>query len=72
MAKKRACAGLLRELRHRLGDVSQEHLARQVGVSWSTVSRWENGRGIPSPLARDKLLELLKGEGLEGRSDELG
>jgi DNA-binding transcriptional regulator YiaG len=72
LAKQRTCAELLRELRHRLGDVSQEHLARQVGVSWSTISRWENGKGVPSPLAREKLLALLKEKGLGGRVNELG
>jgi DNA-binding transcriptional regulator YiaG len=71
LAKQRTCAGLLQELRHRLGDVSQEQLARRVGVSWSTINRWENGKGIPSPLAREKLVALLKEVGLEGRIDEL-
>jgi DNA-binding transcriptional regulator YiaG len=71
LAKQRNCADLLRELRSRLGDVSQEHLARRVGVSWSTINRWENGKGIPSPLAREKLLALLQEVGLERRIDEL-
>lgn len=30
---------------------SQERLARELGVSWNSVCRWENGRGIASPLA---------------------
>ena len=72
MAKhRRSCADLLRELRHRLGDVSQEQLARRVGMSWSTVNRWESGKGIPSPLAREKLVALLREAGLEHRMDEL-
>jgi DNA-binding transcriptional regulator YiaG len=41
-------------------------------VSWSTVSRWENGKGVPSPLAREKLATLLKKSGLEARINELG
>ena len=61
----------MRELRHRLGDLSQENLARRVGVSWSTVSRWENGKGKPSPLAREKLVALLREVGLEAELDEL-
>jgi type I restriction enzyme M protein len=72
LAKRGTCAQLLRELRHRLGEVSQEQLARRVGVSWSTISRWENGKGIPSPLAREKLVALLGEAGLEHRMDELG
>ena len=71
MAKQQTRAELLRELRHRLGDVSQEKLAGRVGVSWSTISRWENGKGTPSPLAREKLVALLKESGLEDRIDEL-
>jgi DNA-binding XRE family transcriptional regulator len=63
---------LLRELRRRLGYASQEHLARRVGVSWSTVNRWENGKGNPSPLAREKLAVLLGETGLDDRIGELG
>ena len=62
---------LLRDLRRRLGNVSQEALARRVGVSWSTINRWENGRGVPSPLAREKLLALLEEVGLKRRSSGL-
>ena len=60
----------LRELRLAAG-LSQEQLARRVGVSWSTINRWENGKGAPSPLAREKLTPLLAEAGLEGRADEL-
>lgn len=67
----RSCAALLRELRHRLGDISQEQLARRVGVSWSTINRWENGKGVPSPLAREKLLALLEEARLDERVGEL-
>jgi putative transcriptional regulator len=62
---------LLRDLRTRLGEVSQEHLAQRVGVSWSTVNRWENGRGKPSPLAREKLVALMKQMKLDHRIAEL-
>ena len=63
---------VLRELRDRMGEVSQEQLARRLGVSWSTISRWENGKGSPSPLAQEKLVALLKEAGLEKRIDDLG
>jgi DNA-binding transcriptional regulator YiaG len=65
------CAALLRELRRRLGNISQEDLARRAGVSWSTVNRWENGKSAPSPLARSKLASLLKQAGLDSRIHEL-
>jgi len=39
---------------------TQEQLARNLGVSWNTVQRWESGKTRPSPLAMEKLQELLK------------
>ncbi len=42
-------------------QISQEALARLIGVSVITVSRWERGLSVPSPLAREKLLHVLNG-----------
>ena len=42
-----------------------EHLARSIGVSLNTVQRWESGKTSPSPLAMEKLQELLE-DVLEG------
>jgi predicted ATPase/DNA-binding NarL/FixJ family response regulator/DNA-binding XRE family transcriptional regulator len=47
----------LRLLRTRLG-LSQEQLARQLGVSFATVNRWESGRSRPSARASRALAEL--------------
>lgn len=47
----------IRSLRTRLGW-SQEKLARELGVSYSTISRWERGQGEPSPMATRLLLDL--------------
>ncbi|MGD9309824.1 MAG: helix-turn-helix domain-containing protein [Desulfosarcina sp.] len=41
---------LVKEVRIQL-DLSQEDLARAIGVSFATVNRWENGRFLPSKLA---------------------
>ena len=41
----------LKELRKRRGW-SQEELARRLGVSFATVSRWENGHQAPSKMAQ--------------------
>jgi putative transcriptional regulator len=71
MPDPRSRSKLLRELRNRLGELSQEQLAHKLGVSWSTVSRWENGRVSPSPLARGKLIELMKAARLGERIPEL-
>ena len=43
--------GLVKEIRRQLG-ISQEDLARELGVSFATVNRWENGKSKPSKLAR--------------------
>jgi len=47
----------LRELRRRLG-LSQEQLARRLGVSFATVNRWESGRTQISARSRAALAEL--------------
>ena len=40
----------LTKMRRKLA-FSQEDLARQLGVSFATVNRWENGHSKPSKLA---------------------
>jgi DNA-binding transcriptional regulator YiaG len=42
---------LIKEVRRQLG-LSQEDLARRLGVSLATVNRWENGMSKPSKLAK--------------------
>lgn len=39
--------------------LSQEGLARVLGVSVRTVARWESGTSRPSALASDKLLQKV-------------
>jgi transcriptional regulator with XRE-family HTH domain len=50
---------LIRQLRLEMG-LTQEQLARELGVTYSSVNRWENGRSKPSPLARQKIEQMLK------------
>ena len=57
-------ANKIRECRNRK-HLTQEHLARNIGVSLNTVQRWESGKTIPSPLAMEKLQNLLE-DVLEG------
>ena len=45
---------LIREVRRQL-SLSQEDLAREIGVSFATVNRWENGKSRPSKLARAQI-----------------
>ena len=47
----------IRELRSKLG-LTQEQFAAKVGVTFSTVNRWESGKSKPSPLAMRRIAEL--------------
>ena len=40
--------------------LSQEDLARELGVSFATINRWENGNYLPSRLARKAFEEFCK------------
>ena len=48
----------VKELRQKKGW-AQEDLAREIGVSLSTVQRWEKKGGKPSRLARRELQRLF-------------
>jgi DNA-binding transcriptional regulator YiaG len=52
-------ARTIRELREALG-LTQEQFAARIGMTTSTVNRWENGRGTPSPLALKQIEALRK------------
>ena len=56
-------AGRVRAVRQRLG-MSQERFAAEIGVSFSTVSRWENAHRKPSPLSWRAVQELARRLGL--------
>lgn len=48
---------LVARLRRHLG-LTQEQFAREVGVTYSTVNNWENGRRVPLPFLLKRLLEM--------------
>jgi transcriptional regulator with XRE-family HTH domain len=48
---------LVKSLRERLG-LTQEQFAHEVGVTFSTVNQWENGRRRPQPFLLKRLLEI--------------
>lgn len=48
---------LVRELRHRLA-LTQEQFAHRIGVTYSTVNHWENGKRVPLPFLVKRLVEL--------------
>ena len=49
----------IKALREKLG-LTQEALAREVHVSFSTVNKWENNKQSPSPMAVGNLERLRK------------
>ena len=53
---------LIRAFRLRVG-LTVEQLAHALGISFSTVSRWENGRMKPSRLAWQALAQLAAENG---------
>lgn len=63
---------MVKQVRKRLG-LSQEQLARELNISFSTINRWENGKSNPSQMAKELFysfcvsrninLELYKKEG---------
>ena len=57
---------LIREMRAHVG-LTQEQLALHLGVIYSTMNRWENGRGNPSPLAIRKIEQMLEQMGTRGQ-----
>lgn len=58
---------ILKNIRKEL-NLTQEQLARDLNVSFSTLNRWENRRATPSRLARMRLLDYCAKKGL---SDEI-
>ena len=59
---------LVRELRKPTG-LTQEKFAAKLGVTFPTINRWENGRAKPSPLAMQRIEDLL--DSLGGKDVEL-
>ena len=56
--------------------ISQEELARNLGVSFATVNRWENGKCQPSRMAEKVIREFCAANQLatenpgKGEADE--
>lgn len=59
---------LIKELRARLG-LTQEQFAQKVGVTYSTVNHWENGKRAPLPFLAKRLMEMK--EELDSRDKKL-
>jgi len=48
---------LVRSIRAVRG-ITQEQLAREVGVTFSTINAWENGKHQPIPALVNRLLDI--------------
>lgn len=52
-------------------NLSQEGLARELHVGFSSVNRWENNKSKPNQIARYALIELCKKKNLDQDSISL-
>jgi DNA-binding transcriptional regulator YiaG len=59
-------ADLVRETRQRL-KLSQAKFAAELGVSFQSISRWENGRTKPLPIALKQIEQVLRQMGDSGQ-----
>lgn len=57
---------LIKELRERM-DLTQERFAQKVGVTYSTVNHWENGKRVPLPFLLRRLIEMRDELDAEGK-----
>lgn len=65
MSEKEDISEIIKTVRETL-NLSQEELASKLGVSFSTLNGWENGRRIPRKKHFDKIMETAEeAEGLE-------
>ncbi|MGB3495310.1 MAG: helix-turn-helix transcriptional regulator [Elainellaceae cyanobacterium] len=66
MLKSSDVGELLKEIRHRTG-LSQKKLAERLGVSFTSVNRWENGRQKPIPLVKRQIEAIVREMGGDGQ-----
>ena len=71
IAKGKDYAALARKVRNQLG-LSQEDFAHELGVSFATVNRWENGQVKPSRLARVQIDSFCARMIAEGKLKDKG
>ena len=54
-----AFSEIVKSIRRQLG-ITQEQLAHELNVSFSTINRWENGHRVPKKLAIVCLIEFCR------------
>jgi putative transcriptional regulator len=62
---------LVKKVRSELG-ISQEELAHELGVSFATINRWENGKTTPFKLARAQFDAFCEKMTKQGKLKRLG
>ena len=55
---------IIKKVRKQLG-ITQEQLARELDISFSTINRWENGHTSPSKLAKRRLIEFCRNKNVD-------
>ena len=55
---------IIKFIRKQLG-ITQEQLAHELNVSFSTINRWENGHRVPKKLTIVCLIEFCKSNGVD-------
>ena len=55
---------IIKYIRQQL-DITQEQLAHELNVSFSTINRWENGHRIPKRLAIVCLIEFCRRKNID-------
>ncbi|AVH63848.1 transcriptional regulator [Nostoc sp. 'Peltigera membranacea cyanobiont' 213] len=57
---------IIHDLRLLVG-LTQEQFAATLGVTYTTINRWENGRSKPSPMAIKLIEQKLDEMGTQGQ-----
>lgn len=55
---------VIKDIRRQL-NITQEQLAHELNISFSTINRWENDRMAPSKLAKMRLIEYCLNNHIE-------
>jgi putative transcriptional regulator len=64
------CKDILKDIRKRC-LLSQSDFADAIGVSFSTVNRWENGRAIPNYKALKRIKEYCNQNNIDFELDKI-
>lgn len=68
MIDEQSFPALVKEVRRQLG-ITQEGLAHELGVSFATINRWENGKTRPFKLAKRQFDDFCSKRVRQGKLD---